>query len=244
MERDEVTRRLQDLSVRCERAGIPTATAFLTEAEQTAARQWLRSCACRAEFFGGYPDAERKALFFLPDYLETLPEDALCAVQFQTYRERPTHRDYLGALLASGVRREWLGDILIDGETATVFCLPSVAAHLVSVERIGRAPVRAAQLPLSAVQPPEKKRQVCSFTVQSLRLDAVTANLFRIPRSAAAKHILAGLVKRNDEPCLKPDAPVQAGDVLSLRGYGKGRVLSLGGMSRKGRCFLEAERYL
>ena len=53
-----------------------------------------------------------------------------------------------------------------------------------------------------------------------------------------------GLVSLNYSPCLRPDAPVREGDVISLRGRGKGTVSGLGGNSRKGRQFVEAEIFV
>lgn len=47
----------------------------------------------------------------------------------------------------------------------------------------------------------------------------------------------------NYEECLKADKTVQEGDVLSLRGAGKGKITGTGGTSRKGRLFVYAELY-
>jgi RNA-binding protein YlmH len=77
----------------------------------------------------------------------------------------------------------------------------------------------------------------------SPRLDAVAAGLFHLSRMETARQIALGLLSLNYSECLKPDAPVREGDVLSLRGAGKGRVREIGGSSRKGRLFVTAELY-
>ena len=82
------------------------------------------------------------------------------------------------------------------------------------------------------------------FTVKSLRLDAVTGDLFGLSRTSAAEMIRLGLVSLNYSVCEKPDAPIREGDVLSLRGKGKGAVTQIGGRSRKDRLFIEAELWL
>ena len=65
-----------------------------------------------------------------------------------------------------------------------------------------------------------------------------------LSRTSAAEAIAQGLVSLNYSVCLKPDAPVKDGDVLSLRGRGKGCVQDAGGKeSRKGRLFVKAEIY-
>ena len=54
----------------------------------------------------------------------------LCAVHFSAPFGAPGHRDYLGAILGLGIRREWVGDILVQEHGAYVFCLPSVVKTL------------------------------------------------------------------------------------------------------------------
>ena len=45
----------------------------------------------------------------------------------------------------------------------------------------------------------------------------------------------------NYTECLKGDRSVKEGDIVSLRGAGKGRLKELGGNSKKGRLFVTAE---
>ena len=91
---------------------------------------------------------------------------------------------------------------------------------------------------------PERKRQAIRFTVQSLRFDAVLAETFRLSRTQAVKLIAAGAASLNYLPCLKNDAPVSEGDVLSLKGRGKATLAEIGGRSRKDRLFLTVELWV
>ena len=172
-------------------------------------------------------------------------EETLRAVQIKPGFGTPGHRDYLGAILGLGVSRPWLGDVLVTEDGAYVLCLPSVAVTLLDqLTQVGRTGVRLASVPLASVPVPERQQKAVTFTVQSLRLDAVTAGLFRLSRTQAAERIRAGLVQLNYMPCLRPDAPVAPGDILSLRGAGKASLLEAGGSSRKGRIFLKGALWL
>ena len=153
----------------------------------------------------------------------------------------PGHRDYMGALLGMGIGRERLGDIWVRSNTATVFCLPGVEKHLLSIDKVGRIAVRARSLSLDEISSPEREVKEKSFSVQSLRLDAIVGGLFNFSRTEAARQIEAGAVSLNYEICDKCDATIHEGDVLSLRGKGKGRITGLGGTSRKGRQFINGE---
>ena len=189
---------------------------------------------------------ERTVCFFLPEYLDPEAFDAseyLCAIRLTAHFGTPGHRDYLGALLGMGIGREWLGDIWVAENVAYVFCLPSVQRHLLSIEKVGRCGVTAEALPPASVPAPERKRRQKSFSVQTLRLDAVVGGMFNLSRTEAARQISAGNVSVNYQESLKTDFAVKDGDIVSLRGAGKGRITGTGGTSRKGRLFVSAEIY-
>jgi RNA-binding protein YlmH len=171
------------------------------------------------------------------------PGEYICAMKLKAYFGQPGHRDYMGALLGMGIGREWLGDIQVEGDTAYVFCMKSVLPHLLTIEKAGRYTVKASQIELSQV--PERKIQTesTSFSVMSMRLDAVAAGMFHLSRTEAAKQIAAGNVSLNYSQCLKTDCQIKDGDIISLKGRGKGTVSGTGGTSKKGRLFVYAEIY-
>lgn len=200
METNDLIRRAEDLAARCERTSSVTATAFLTPAERMELQNApsLRSVA--VFYSGGGTECERTCAFFLPFYLTAEEFDTaeyISAVHFRSFFGEPGHRDYLGALLALGVRREWVGDIRVRGAEAWVFCLPSVVKTLAELDRAGRYTVRGEEIALADVPEEEVKTETMSFTVQSLRLDAVTAGLFRLSRTSAAELIRLGSVSRS-----------------------------------------------
>ena len=246
MENSELLKRARDLAERCERSGTVCATGFLSPAEQYEIQSKLGFIPCGLVFHGGGDNCERAAAFFLPDYMT---EDMLdlseyiCAMKLKAYFGQPGHRDYMGALLGMGIGREWLGDIQVEGDTAYVLCMKSVLRHLLSIDKVGRYGVTAAELALDAVPAPKREVKSVSFSVMSPRLDAVTAGIFKLSRTEAAKHITAGNVSVNYSQCLKVDLTVREGDIISLRGAGKAKLTGTGGTSRKGRLFVYADVY-
>ena len=247
MEKHELLRRAEDLCRRCERSASLTATNFLTPAERFQLEQWAKSVPeARLFFSGGHPDCERTVGFFLPDYLEAEYLDLsehIRALELSAAFGSPGHRDYMGALLGMGIGREWLGDIWVRDNKAIVFCLPSVAPHLLSIDKVGRCSVTVRALSLEEIPAPERRVKEKVFSVQSPRLDAVVGGLFDLSRTEAARQIAAGTVSVNYEVSLKTDSAIREGDILSLRGKGKGRITGFGGNSRKGRLFVYGEIY-
>lgn len=245
---EELLRRAADLMERCERTAAVTATVFLTPAQQYAIQTWTKAADCQFLLHGGGDGAERRVGFFLPFWHEAAdfePEEYLRAVRITAGFGKPGHRDYLGSILGLGIRREWIGDILVEENTAWVVCLPSVQRTLLEqLTHVGRCGVKAAAVALAELPKQERRCKPVQFTVQSLRLDAVVSGMFRLSRTQAADKIRMGLVSLNYAECLRLDAAVTAGDILSLRGAGKGSVTAAGGSSKKGRLFVDCELWI
>jgi len=242
----DLTRRADDLHRRSFDQQIVTHTGFLTPAEQytLAGLPHLRPALA---FHGGAEEAERRVAFFLPEYLTSEqfdPAEYLTAFYLRCRFAEPGHRDVLGSLLALGIERWSLGDIYTHGEAAWFFCLPTVAAHIErELTKIGRNGVAVQEIPLAQVPVPEREVETITFSVSTLRLDSILAGTFGLSRSHAAADVAAGLVQLNYTTCLKPAAGVEPGDVFSLRGSGKATLRDLGGHSRKGRLFVQVEKY-
>lgn len=245
MENDELIRRAEDLSRRCEKTASVTHTAFLTPAEQFALASWAKNIDCKMIFVGGAAEAERRAAFFLPFYMEEDELDVseyIAAVSCTAHFGEPSHRDYMGAVLGLGIKREWLGDIWISGQTAQIFVLKSVERHVLDgLDKVGRYGVKPKAVDLCEVKAPERRVKKLTFSVKSMRFDAVVAGMFGLSRTSAVSAIAEGAASLNYSPCLKNDAIVSEGDIISLHGHGKGTVASLGGTSRKGRLFVSVE---
>lgn len=247
MEKDELLKRAEELRARCERQACLTSSVFLTPTESYMLEKWSRNRTdCKLCLYGGHPDCERKIAFFLPFYTEEEDVDFsgyIKVIKISCPYGSPGHRDYMGALLGMGVDRSRIGDIRLDGSDAYVFCLPTVLSHLVSIDKISRYAVRAETMSIANLPLPKLKTEERSFTVMTSRLDAVLSGMFRISRTEAVKQIAAGNVSLNYEECLKNDKIVSEGDTLSLRGAGKGKICENGGLSRKGRLFINAVIY-
>ena len=231
--------RIEELCLRAEKTNCLQHTMFLDGSEQAQAEGICRRLGVRYAFSGGWPEAERRVLFLLPDYLEEPdPEETIRAVRIEGGGGL-THRDYLGSVLAAGLRRECIGDILV-GETSADLLVTYAAAGLLVTElsRVGRSEVHVETIGLGELRLPERRRKTESGTVASLRLDALGALAFSLQRSAMASLIEKGCVCVNWKPCLKPGKELAAGDVLSVRGKGRAEVESIGGQSKKGRTYV------
>ena len=243
----ELIRRIRDLSERSEKTSSVTHSTFLTPAEQYEVGLWLKNKGIRFCWDGGYSDSERKILFFIPEWndenLDT--EKYISCVKITAGFGSPSHRDYLGSILGLGLRREWIGDIIVSDNIAYIMCLiPADTTITNDMTHVSRYGAKCEKIPLSFVPVPQKSVKQLSFTVQSRRFDTIIGCVFGISRSRAVKYIAAGHASLNYKECDKNDAYVEDGDVISVRGLGKAVIIGQSGQSRKGRLFISAERYL
>ena len=224
---------------------ILTHTGFLSMAEQAL----LEHVHPDGTFYGGYEDAERCMLVFLPDWLPEIPaEDGpVCVLRVTLPKgsSKLTHRDYLGSLLALGVERSVIGDILVQEDGADILVSADMADYLVqNYVQAGRTSLSCTILPLSALRPGVFTVETRRDTVASLRLDSVLASMFSMSRGKAQEAIHMGLAAVNNRIVDKPDHFLSEGDKVSLRGKGKAILKEVGGKSRKDRDCIVFERYL
>lgn len=200
--------------------------------------------------FGGYADAERRMLCWLPDYLEeaSLYDDdspLVCLRASFWNGDTPSHRDFLGALMGAGIARETVGDICVSKGFCDFFVTAEIAPYILqNFTSAGRTALHLERIPLSLVEIAEPETKEIRDTVASLRLDSIISSGFRIGRSLAAQYISAGKAAIDGLPCEKPDKPVAEGAKISVRGLGKIKLSTVGGNTKKGRISVVIHRYV
>lgn len=199
----------------------------------------------RCVFYGGYEDAERTLAVFLPDYA-ALADCPVSVIRISTAAGGKilTHRDYLGSLLALGLKREMTGDILVTDGGADLIILDEIKDFLLlNYDKAGRTALKLEAVPIGGLCIPEQKTVLVKDTVASLRLDNVIAAAFSLSRAKAAEAIRSGSVFVNSMEAEKPDMQVAEGCKLVLRGKGKAYLREVGKRTRKDRLAVVIERY-
>ena len=231
------------------RKNIPASSCFLSLREQEMTR-YLFGQAEGLFTFGGYGDAERKMLVYLPDYLEKsslYEEDSpIVCLRASFYEgDTPSHRDFLGALMGAGIAREVVGDICVSKGFCDFFITSEIAPYVEqNFSSAGRTKLRLQRIPLTEAAVPQPETKEIRDTVSSLRLDSIISSGFRVGRSAAAGYITAGKAAIDGLPCEKPDKAVSEGAKISVRGLGKIQLTNVGGQTKKGRISITINRYI
>lgn len=238
--------KVEDCIRRCGECSYPFFTGFLTPEEYEIAENTAKKNSfCSYFLYGGFEDAQRCMFGAFPDFMEPEPGAFPIIPLAFSYPAayNLSHRDFLGALMGAGLRREVIGDILTENGYAVVFVKEEISDYILTqVDQIGRVGVKieagtAVRLPKQ--QPPE----VLAFTLASMRLDAVVAAVMNISREKSAKLIASRIVSVNRQTKDSVSMVLKAGDSLVIRGKGKFVIGSQIGLTKKGRVKLDILQY-
>lgn len=243
-----MARRVLDLMETSQKTGKPALTGFLDPAEQEVARLIIeREPSLTIMFAGGYRGAERRRLAVMPRfYLPELVDMQVSALEARgNFRfQEASHRDFLGSLLSTGVKRDKVGDILVKNDGCQAVVASEVVDFLVANwSSVQHVTIAVREIDLEQLVVPLQRVKEIRATVASLRLDAVASAGFGNSRTVMAKEIRAGKVKVNWRPVTEPAREITTGDVLSVRGRGRVEVVEIAGQTKKGRTSVVLKRY-
>ncbi len=245
-----VVSRILDKAAKAEYAGCFTYTDFLDPYQKTlAARVLSRVKDINHVFYGGHPDAERNIVGFPPDFatdpLESSPEDLLQVVKISVASKQVlSHRDYLGSLMGLGIKREKIGDILVQESSCDVIVLYEVADYIrYNLMKIGSSKVSVEVCSIEDVTTADRTELIANATVASLRLDCILGSGLGLSRSKAAELISSERVSVNWETVASLTRQLKEGDTISVRGKGRLILKAVNHTTRKGRISVTISRF-
>lgn len=186
---------------------------------------------------GGWEHAEMQRVLFYPSYYEPQQTDfelQLIEIDYPTKFTELHHRQILGTLIGTGLVRSSFGDVLNEGMSWQVVVSRSLTDYLrQQVGQIGKIHVKMKPVEPEMIVTPQEDWETMTDTVSSMRLDAVIAAGFNYSRNRAKQLIEHGDARVNWETEMRPDYPLVAHDLLSVRHAGRIRIDEIQGTTRK-----------
>ena len=241
---DIFIRKIRDVYKLSEKYHSPKFSKFLDENEQAILK---KEGLFGALLFGGYEGAERCVLGVFPDWQE--PEEKEFPIKLlkitKKYEKELSHRNYLGTIMSLGIQRNKIGDILVGEKETYAFVSSDIADFIKdNIRKISGCGVDIEICDLGDAEVPEKSFEYIDTVAASLRLDAVLAALLKISRSDAKAYILSGRIMVNHIEKLQGDFILGAGDLLSVRGFGRAEVFEIGQRTRSDRVHITLKKYI
>ncbi len=217
-------KRFEELGARSFAKGIWVYSDFLTVAEQSTLLKMRLPVPVTLD--GGFEGAERRIACFGSDEncgYEAFPPYVCVKIEpvNQKFADELSHRDFFGSIMALGIKREVLGDIIVFENCGYLFCLESIAEYICdNLTSVRRTSVKCAAVsapPIESVALPDEEE----FVIASARVDAVAAAVYKLSRSTAKELTEKGLVSINSVVTPNADTPLEPHDTVSVRGYGR-----------------------
>ncbi|WP_022764889.1 YlmH/Sll1252 family protein [Butyrivibrio sp. XPD2006] len=258
--------RIRDLANRAYQNGFVTHTDFLSLSELSHFYRMLSSegvpsnvheyCGAAFCIYGGFDDAERAMVCFLPDYMdeetflasEKAEQTVLACVHItplnNKFSDDLNHRDYLGALMNLGIERDQIGDILTGDKEAYIFATIEIAEMICKeLVRIRHTSVKCEKVSSADCNIRPTYEEV-SGSVASERTDAIIAFVYHLSRSEAQKLIESEMVFIDGRTAYSGGYDLKVGSRVSVRGHGKFIYDGPSGTTRKGRLFVSARKFV
>ncbi|MBO5178929.1 MAG: RNA-binding protein [Clostridia bacterium] len=191
--------------------------------------------------FGGYEDAERKVVFIGDDDIDF--NEYITLIRIGSAKNL-SHRSILGSILGLGIKREVIGDIIINENKCDVVVMKEISKFIVqNLDKVGRDKVEVEIRKLEDIIQAKNTSKSMVITVASPRIDAVISACFGLSRELSAESIRREKVFLNHVEVSSAAKQIKDGDVISVRGQGRIKIESIDGETRKGRIKISVVRY-
>ncbi|WP_040948454.1 RNA-binding protein [Gorillibacterium massiliense] len=197
---------------------------------------------------GGYPGAERQRGILVPGYRDPLDVDpgirVLAIKPADDKFIKLEHGDYMGSILGLGIKRDKVGDIHVLDDGCHCLVAAEISDYMrLNLQQVHRTHVQTELLPLAELRTAITEFEEINLSVASMRLDGIVSDLCRLSRAKAQDPIRAGRCRVNWKVEEDPSRSLQEGDVLSIQGFGRFKLLQVEGVSKKGRIRLKAGKF-
>ncbi|MCQ9290491.1 RNA-binding protein [Staphylococcus hyicus] len=214
----------------------PILTAFLDPRDQYILKVIIGSFpSLSCHFFGG-GKSERQRAIIAPDYFEPELDDFEISLIDIDYPEKFVtiqHQHVLGTLMSLGIERDQIGDIIVGERIQFVLTNQIKSYIMMELTHIKGAAVKLNAVSIENMIKSKEQWQTHLTTVSGMRLDVVMKEMIRKSRTISQALIQRKRVKVNHTLIESVDFQLDEGDLLSIQGYGRARVVQIGERTKK-----------
>lgn len=203
---------------------------------------------------GAYKTAERTVLIIYPEKLEEVFEkqnfdynSIFRIIRISLPNELKgmySHRDYLGAIIKIGIKREKVGDIIVSKDGADIIVLKEsekyISEGLKGLTRFSKSEFKS--LKIEEIKVEEPKTELLNIIIPSMRIDSIVSEAIRTSRAKASNIIKEERVFVNHELVTKSSKEIKEKDLITVRGKGRFKVEKIVNQTKKGNLVIEIEK--
>jgi len=231
-----------------ERSYVPYITDFLDPREQQIVSSLIGTSneTVNFDFYGGGEKTERKRAIIAPYYEEIHQQDFEVVLLEATYPEKfvtLAHRDILGSFMSLGIDRKKIGDIIVTEDKFQFMVTKELSTYIIlQLTKVKNTSIKLVEKPVTSLIDKQEKWVSSTHTVSSLRLDVFVKEVYQISRKKALQLIQANRVKVNFLEIDDPAVPLIEEDLISVRGFGRSKLMEINGKTRKNKTKIVTSR--
>lgn len=203
---------------------------------------------CNIEAYGVFEDSHRKVIAFLPYNniynAEKYPVE-LVKINNKSNFKSLTHADFLGALMAQGIKREKFGDLILQEQSCYVPICNDILMYIKeNLIKVGNNPCSIEVIDVLKGQIPNFQFEEKIIIATSLRIDCIVSAFCGISRAVSTELIKKGMVLLDYERVDEKDTYVDFDSIITVRGYGKFKIISSNGKTQREREKILIKKYI
>ena len=189
------------------------------------------------KIFKPYEDTERIII-----YKDLKPKVSLFKI---ITKEKLRHQDIMGSILALNIKREMLGDIIVDNNNYYFYILESVNNYILSYfNKVKNINISLEELPLNYLKDYKRKYKEIIINAKSNRVDLIISKLTGLSRRVVKDMISNKDIILNYQVLTNNSYQFKEKDIFSIRGYGKYKYVEVINKTKKNNYLVKCLKYI
>lgn len=192
--------------------------------------------------YGAFDEAERRIICFNSEDYAIMPVKVILLLNKSKFHNLQ-HKDYLGAIMSLGIKREKIGDLIVQGSTCYCAVCEDIVDYLkMNLNYIAQCPCEVTEI-TDYSKLPEYNFQENQIISTSLRADCIVSSICGLSRSKSVDLLKSGKVLIDYIEVREKDFEITLPTTITIRGKGKFKLLDVLGNSSSGRLKIQLKKF-
>lgn len=160
-------------------------------------------------------------------------------------KEKLRHQDIMGSILSLNIKKEVLGDIIVDDNNYYFYILESMNNYILSYfNKVKNINITLEELPLNYLKDYKRKYKEIIVNVKSNRVDLIISKLTGLSRRVVKDMISNKDIILNYQVLTNNSYQFKENDIFSIRGYGKYKYVEVINKTKKNNYLVKCLKYI
>lgn len=202
----------------------------------------FENSSCKIESNGIFDGAERRMISFNNSYGTSFPMKLLKLESTSKFNQL-AHKDFLGGILATGIKRNKIGDLLVKDNVCYVPVHEDIEKFLVlNINKIGNCSCNIKVLEEYDLLPQITFKEEV-ILVSSLRIDNIVSKLANVSRTKAQVMVDQGSVMLDYVGIRDKSYELKENERVTIKSVGKFIIGTIVGFSKSGKLKINIKKY-